>query len=45
MHRKFLTAFGVLSVDDIGLSLDDLAAIQGIVTAVHRLLRIAKTRP
>ena len=45
MDRRFLSAFGLLFNTSIGLSAEECAAIQGIITAVHRLLRIAETRP
>ena len=45
MDPRLLSGFGLLSAARLGLGSDEIMAVQGIVTAVHRLLRIAKTRP
>lgn len=45
MDARIVTGLGMLVPARLGLGSDEIAAVQGIVTAVHRLLRIAKTRP
>lgn len=45
MDPRLLTGLGLLTSARLGLGADEIAAVQGIVSAVHRLLRIAKTRP
>ncbi|MEK7545979.1 MAG: hypothetical protein AAB554_02775 [Patescibacteria group bacterium] len=38
-------ALGLLTPERLSLTSAETAAVRGIITAVHRLLRIAKTRP
>lgn len=45
MEPRLLSGIGLLSTARLGLGSDEIMMVQGIVTAVHRLLRIAKTRP
>lgn len=45
MDPKILSALGLLSAAKIGLGSDVIAKVQGVITAVHRRLREAKTRP
>ena len=45
MAPRLVTGLGLLTSGRLGLARDEIAAVQGTVTAVHRLLRIAKTRP
>jgi len=45
MEPQVLSAFGLLSAAKIGLGSGVIAKVQGIVTAIHRRLREAKTRP
>lgn len=45
MDSRILSGLDLLTSARLGLGTDEVAAVQGIVSAVHRLLRIAKTRP
>lgn len=45
MTPRILSALGLLSAARLGLAHDEIAEVRGVVTAVHRLLRTAKTRP
>lgn len=45
MEPKILTGLGLLTSTRLGLTPREVEQVQGTVSAVHRLLRIAKTRP
>ena len=45
MEAKILTGLGLLTSKALGLTSEEVHQVQGIVSAIHRLLRIAKTRP
>ena len=45
MEPRLVRGLGMLIPARLGLDDDEILAVRGIVTAVHRLLRIAKTRP
>lgn len=45
MDSRLRTGLGLLTAARLGLCADEVAAVRGIVSAIHRLLRIAKTRP
>lgn len=44
MDRKILAVMGMLTASRLGLHPVEIAGIRGAMSAVHRLLRIAKTR-
>lgn len=45
MPPTLLTTLGLTIPNALGFGHQDAIAVQGLVSAVHRLLRIAKTRP
>ncbi len=45
MDPRLLTGLGLLTSARLGLGAAEIAAVQGVVSTVHRILRIAKTRP
>lgn len=45
MAKATLTAIGAIVPTFVGFGSPEIAKVQGYVTAVHRLLRIAKARP
>lgn len=45
MAPRLLAGLRLIGSPRLALRRDDASAVRGVVTAVHRLLRIAKTRP
>ena len=45
MEPRILTGLGLLTSERLGLTRDEVHQVLGTVSAIHRLLRIAKTRP
>lgn len=45
MSTELVGSLGVIAATMLGLGHPEVATVHGLVTAVHRLLRIAKTRP